>query len=145
MPASGFNIGRDTTVVILHPMAPGGRLTVPLQESFDAKQMTAHVESKGLDGVNRFADVPSGWSGTLNFDRSDNSVDAFFDAIEAAFYNGQSLPTGTITEYQTEANGSQTTFVYSLVSFAYTNNGNRVGDQIVKGSIGWKASRRKMQ
>ncbi|MDE2468743.1 MAG: hypothetical protein KGL35_08370 [Bradyrhizobium sp.] len=141
MPVSnGFTVGRDVYIDITTATGP---LRLPITTTgFDAKQSTKKIESHGLDGVNRFAELPAGWSGTIDMDRSDSSLDDYFAQAEADYYAGKIVPPATITETITEANGTVSQYRYIGVVFAFSDAGKKKGDDKVSQSISWSASKR---
>jgi hypothetical protein len=141
MPAGGFTIGRDVSIIINMPQGP---VKFSNLTGFKRQQITTGIESKGLDGVDRFADIPSGWQGSIDIDRENNALDLAFAFLENLYYSGQNVPSSTISETTTEVNGSVTQFRYVGVSFKFDNAGDAAGDAKVSQTVSWKASRRKL-
>ncbi len=141
MPATnGFTVGRD---VVIDLTLSTGPLRLPTTTTgFEAKQETKEINSHGLDGVNRFAELPAGWKGTVEMDRSDSSMDDYFAQAEADYYAGKLTSPATITETISEADGSVSQYRYTGVVFKFTEPGKKRGDDKVAQTIGWSASKR---
>jgi hypothetical protein len=141
MPATnGFTVGRDVFIDLTLSTGP---LRLPTTTTgFDAKQETKELTSHGLDGVNRFAELPAGWKGSVEMDRSDSVIDDYFAQMEADYYAGKITNPATITETISEANGSVSQYRYIGVVFKFQEAGKKRGDDKVAQTIGWSASKR---
>lgn len=139
MPANGFNIGKDVTLDIV---TPTGMLRPRIKTGFQSKQETHSIQVMGLDGVNRFDELPAGWSGTFDLDRGDSTVDDFFAQRETDYYNGASTPNITITETISEVSGAVSQYRYTGVILKLEDAGNKQGDKQIAMKIGFKAAKR---
>lgn len=139
MPAGGFNIGKDT---VLDINTRRGVLRAPIRTGFKAKQETKSVQSDGLDGVCRYAELPCGWSGEFDFDRASPELDDYFANAEADYYGGIDSDAITITETNSEVGGGLSQYRYTGVCLKYEDAGERKGDATVKQKVTWKAARR---
>lgn len=140
MPFNNFSIGKD---VVLDVITPTGPLQLPVTTTgFEAKPQYNTIKSIALDGVNRETLVPTGWEGTITLDRQNAAIDSFFAQYEAAYYAGQNLKTGTITETITEADGSVSQFLYTGVMLKFDESGNKTGDNKIEQKVGFFASKR---
>lgn len=139
MPANGFNIGKDH---VLDIVTSRGILRAPILTGFTSKQITTSLESKAADGVNRFAELPAGWEGTMDFDRASSGLDDYFAQSEADYYGGLAGDVVTITETNTEVSGAITQFRFTGVVLKFDDAGDKGGEKIVKQKVSWKASRR---
>lgn len=139
MPLNGFTIGRDVAVDMFFPQ---GAVRFSNVTGFEAKSIQTGIESKGLDGTDRFGTIPSGWQGTLTIDRADANMDIAFDQLETAYYAGQNVQAGSINETITEPSGAITVWKYVGVAFQYDEHGSFQGDAKVSQSLSWRASRR---
>lgn len=137
--SSQFSIGKDVTLDIIGPQGP---LRFPILTGFEAKPSYKSIESKGLDGIDRYEDLPSGWNGTISLDRSNSAVDDFFAQKEANFYTGLSSTTVTITETIQETNGGVSQYRYTGVALTLQDAGSKTGDNKVPMKIGFRAGRR---
>jgi hypothetical protein len=134
-----FNIGKDVTLDVI---GPNGPLRFNIITGFECKPSYKSVDSKGLDGLDRFDDFPAGWSGSFSIDRSDSTVDDFFAQKEANFYAGNSSTPCTITETITEINGSVSQYRYTGVALTYQNAGSKSADNKIMLTVGFRAARR---
>lgn len=139
MPLNGFTIGRDVTPNI---NTPSGALSPSLITKFTAKPETTKKKVKGLDGRTRHLIFPDGWTGAFEVERQDSTVDDFFAAQEAGYYNGQNLLPSTITQTITEVNGSVSQYQYNGVVFSLDDAGDWAGDDTVKQKISFEAETR---
>lgn len=134
-----FNVGSDSKLTII---SGGARLSARIRTGFEAKQITTKLKSVASDGVNRYRELEEGWEGTLEFDRADSVLDDFFALKEANRYAGIAPPSVTITETNSELNGSITIYRFEGVTLKMDTAGKRDGDKKVDVKIGWTASRR---
>lgn len=141
MPVGGFNIGRDVSIIINMPQGP---VKFSNLTGFKRTQISTGIESKGLDGTDRFGEIPSGWQGSIDIDRENNDLDLAFAFLENLYYSGQNVPASTIAETTTEVSGKVTQFRYVGVAFKFDNAGDAGGDAKISQSFSWKASRRKL-
>lgn len=140
MSASGqFNVGKDVSLDIIGPSGP---LRFNIITAFDSKPVYKSLDSKGLDGVDRYDDLPAGWTGTLSLDRADSTVDDFFAQKEANFYSGLSSNLVTITETITEISGAVSQYRYTGVALTLQDAGKKSADAKVVITIGFRANRR---
>ena len=141
MPANDFTVGKDVSIDLV---TPSGILQLPVTTTgFEAKPMYNKLRVKCLDGVNRGANIPDGWEGTIMLDRSSSVVDDFFAQQEAGYFAGLNTLTGSITETIQEANGSVSQYRYVRVVISLDEAGNFKGDQTVGQTIGFFASFRR--
>lgn len=139
MPVNGFNIGKDVAIDVNMPNGPVRFSNVT---DFQSKQMTTRIESKGIDGINRFGEIPGGWDGTIEIDRADANMDQTIAFMEALYYLGSNVPSSTITETITETDGSITQWQYIGVAFKLDDHGSWKGDAKVTQKLSWVASQR---
>lgn len=139
MSVNDFNVGSDTTLSLI---VDGQILRSAILTSFEARQITASLDSTGIDGVNRYDEIEKGWEGTLEYDRADSILDDFFAAKEAARYNGMPKPHISITETTTNVDGSVVKYRYPRCALKFDSIGARKGDSKVEPKVGWKSGRR---
>lgn len=140
MSASGqFSVGKDVTLDIIGPSGP---LRFNILTGFQANPHYKSIDSKGLDGIDRYDDLPAGWSGSLSLDRSDSVVDDFFAQKEANYYSGLSSTAVTITETITEISGAVSQYRYTGVALTLQDAGSKSSDNKIPMKIGFRASRR---
>ena len=141
MPINSFSVGKDVTLDFVSPLT-GGLVQFSNITEFSSNQMSTERNSHGIDGENRFLDIPSGWEGTFNMDRNSEVFDLYISAYEAAYYAGQALTASRIVETITEADGTISQFVYTGVSVKFPNVGKWRGDDKVEQQMTFKASKR---
>lgn len=134
-----FNIGSDTTINVI---SDGAVVAACILVSFEARQLTADLDSTAIDGANRYRYVEKGWEGSLEYDRTDSTLDTYFALKEAARYQGFQPPIATITETTTNTDGSISKFRYDGVTLKMDTIGSRKGDAKVEPKVSWKAGRR---
>jgi hypothetical protein len=135
-----FNTGRDVTIVLIGPF---GRVDIPNIVSFTAKQETAMVKVDRMDGVQMLAELPKGWSGTIEVERGSGSLDTLFALTEAAWIDGGIYTVSTLFQYVRETNGSQSTYAYDNVGLKLDDAGDYKPDAAVKQRMSWAANRRR--
>lgn len=145
MPANtGFGtltIGKDIAIDVTLPT--GTILNIDRVTSFDKKQMTTHLSSKGMDGLHRHAEIPDGWQGTITIDRAGPSIDNFFAALEANYYATGNISPVRITETIQDTDGTTTQFRYEGCSLKLSEGGSSTSDKYVSQKIDWMSSVRK--
>ncbi len=140
MPANGFSIGRDVSLKINDPNQ--GLLKFSIKTGWSADPIFTELTSKGLDGTNRFADVPEGWTVKFDLDRGDARVDSYFAAQEASYFGGAVVPWVTIDEIITNPDLSKSLFRFTRIAMRLTNAGSWKSDAKVEQSISGRAQRR---
>lgn len=135
-----FSVGRDTQVVII---GPNGRVDLPNLMMFTCKQETAEIKVDRLDGIQMNAELPKGWTGSVENERANSALDDTFAQIEAAWLDGGQAAVATIYQYITEADGSQTVFQFDNVTLKLDDAGDWKGDASVKQKISFRANRRR--
>jgi len=135
-----FNVGRDCTVVLIGPF---GRVDIPNVTMFSCKQETANIKIDRLDGVQLMAELPKGWTFTIEAERSSNSLDTLFARTEAAWYQNGAVLQATLYQYINEVDGSTSTYQMDNVSLKYDDPGDWKGDASVKQRVSGMANTRK--
>lgn len=144
MPAiNDFNIGRNVNVVVQHPLATGGRLDLTIVTSFQATANTKDLTVDGLDGINRSRMLPQHWDIVISIDRASSALDDFAAALDNAYYTAGSVPAGTVYQYVTEMDGSQSTYQYDDVVFRINSSGEWKGDGPITQQLMGRCSRRR--
>lgn len=139
MPLNGMNVGKDVSIDIVTQQ---GRFAFDIRTDFKSKAMTEKRKSVAADGTIRWAYIPGGWEGSFAFDRADSNVDDFFCEQEALYYAGFPVSTCTITETITNPDGTISQYLYEGVQLSLDNAGDKKGDDLIKGEVGFCASRR---
>ena len=120
----------------------GSRLDLRDVTGFQANQQVRQQRSDPLNSVPIEFNTPAGWRGQFQVDRGSSALDDLVSAIEAAFWNGGVIGSGTIYQYVAEANGSTSTYEFVGVSLNLTSSGHYQAENIVKQTVGFFASQR---
>ncbi len=139
MASTNFSVGRDCQLVV---MGPYGRVDLTFVTAFDSKQLTKSVRVACIDGTPLGAELPVGWEGEFEVERGSSAVDDFIAAIEASYFTGKSVPTATLYQYISEANGGTSTYQYEGVVFKLAEAGTWKGDSGVTQKLAFFASKR---
>lgn len=138
---NGYNTGRDFVLDITKP--DGSILRLKALTGYTVEQMIREDNVEKLDGTVDFIKLPKGWGGTVEFERTDDTVDAFFAQMEADYYAGKNTPVATFTETISNPDGSVSQYRFTNVALQYSEPGARGGAQhTIKQKIKWNASRR---
>lgn len=136
-----INTGRDCTVVLIGPF---GRVQLDNVTGFDARQQVAKIHSDRLDGVQQMADLPKGWTGSLDVDRGSNALDILIAAIEEGWFNGGSYQNSQLFQYVAEADGGSTIFCFDNVAISLSDAGAWRPDAVTKQKLDFTANRRRV-
>lgn len=139
MPANQFNVGRDVTLDIVDPVE--GALRFQIKTGWTASPQYDDLESKALDGVPRFDNIPKGHKLTMTFDRADPNVDRYFANREARYFANQAYTLATITETIRNVGGSTSVYRYTGVSLKQAESAWK-GNSITTGQIEGMAARK---
>jgi hypothetical protein len=139
MPQNGYTLGRDVAVDIVTAY---GTLRIPQIISFDAKPKVNSIEVTPLTGLTDELLIPKNWGGTIEAERMDATLDAWWAQWESDYYNGVNRAAGTITETIEESSGSVSVWRYTGVQLHFTDPGKKSGDQTVRQSMTFTAQRR---
>ena len=140
MSLTNFSVGRDTQLVV---MGPSGRVDLSHVTGFEARQVTQSVRVSRLDGTPLGVELPKGWEGSFDLERGSSVADDFIAAAEQQYYTGAIVPAGTMYQYVTETDGSISTYQYDGVTFKLASAGQWKGDNSVKQTLDFFASRRR--
>lgn len=136
-----FNTGRDISIVLIG--GNGARVDMPNVMSFQSAQETASVKVDRLDGIQLPAELPKGWTGSIDLDRGSAAVDDFFASGEAAWQDQGVYQNATMFTYIKEADGSTTTYQYDTVALKLTDAGQWKGDAPTPQKITFTSNRRR--
>lgn len=134
-----FNTGVDATISIV---TPNGPLRVSILTSFNPRQESTNLRSKGIDGNNYFAEIPMGWQIDFKVDKASDNLDAFFAAYEAAYYAGATLQGATISVIISNPDNSISEYQFTGCAFKFDNGGSFAGDQKVEQTFSVRANKR---
>jgi hypothetical protein len=135
-----FNTGRDCTIVLVGPF---GRVDIQNVTGFQATQVTTTIKVDRLDGVQMNAELPKGWSGSLDVDRGNNAVDLLFAQAEASWMDAGQYANSTMFQYVAELGGIFTVFAYDNVCLKL-DSGAWHPDAAVKMKVSFMANRRRI-
>ncbi len=139
MPINGINTGKDTIVQLANTQ---GQIIINRVKNFTAQQKSKNLETMALDGVNRHINIPNGWSGSFEMERTSNVIDTFFSNLEANYLSGQQVLLTTITETITESDGTITIMQYLGGMLELASTGDWKGDEIVTQKVNFVAQSR---
>ncbi|MGH3635604.1 MAG: hypothetical protein ACREFY_01395 [Acetobacteraceae bacterium] len=140
MALTNFSVGRNTQLVV---MGPAGRVDLAHVTGFEARQVTQSVRVSRLDGTPMGTELPKGWDGSFDLERGNSAADDFIAAAEQQYFNGTIATPGTIYQYVTETDGSTSTYQYDNTTFKLASAGQWKGDNSVKQTLDFFASRRR--
>ena len=138
MPLNGYSIGKDNVLTV---NTPNGILRVKLT-AFDAKPVYKDLQSNPMNEPPVHMSIPSGWKGSFKLDRQDATIDDFIAANEAAYWAGQAIQQGSITQTITEVDGTTSRYRFTNVNIRVTDPGNWAGEKLVDQTVEFEASRR---
>ena len=134
-----FSIGRNTRVVFRWN---GSTVTLPDVVSFTSRQGTVPIRSTPLNKQPETFEVPNGWTGTVQCQRTNANLDNLVADIEAAFWSAGTITNGDLYQYITEPDGSTTTWHYTNVSIVLDAGGSWSNDTMVMQSFTFNASQK---
>lgn len=142
MPVNGYTVGRDVTVTMTGP--GGTTVVIPATAitNFDAKPHMRKEWSRPLNVPPQPIYIPDGWTGVIEVDRTDATLDTFQATLEDAFWNGKNTLSGMILQTVTEDDGSVTQYQYESVLYWVDNPGNYRAEGRVTQHIEFCSSRR---
>jgi hypothetical protein len=136
-----FSLGRDTQIVLLHPLAPGGRVDIPNVTAFHPQSVYKQNKRDRLDGNNVEAAIPAGYTFTISFDRAGPQADDLQVLIDAAWHVNGSIQNATLYRYVTEPSGSTSVYMLTDCSLMISDLGALTADAVVKQTITGSANR----
>jgi hypothetical protein len=136
------SIGRDASVVLVHPLAPGGRVELPNVTGFMANPEFSQITVRRLDGQRLSASLPDGWNGSFDAARHGPGVDDLMALIEAAWRTAGVIYSASVFLYVTEPTGAISTWQFTECSVEFPELGSWRGDAEVMQKIGFRANRR---
>lgn len=143
MPINGISVGKDVTITFND--STGNVVSLTRIKNFSSKQKTSNRETAAIDGVNRHVNIPMGWEGSFEFERTSPALDNYISNQERLYYSGQNVPTATITETITEADGSVTQWQYIGCVFTYESAGDWKAEDYITQKLAFSAQDRNPQ
>lgn len=134
--------GRAVTIDVISPIT-GQLITLAAVTSFDSKQMTVKENSKPLNAPPIKAHTPDGWSGNIEFDMLDDSIDAFFAEQDAAYWANSITFAGEIWETITLLNKSTVNYHYTGCAFTLQDAGKKTSQGKITQKVEFEASERR--
>lgn len=141
MPMNGFTVGRDVSIDLFGNLGSVVRFNLITQ--FESKQNTTRITIKGLDGKNRYLELPEGWEGSFAVTRGNRVVDDYFAQIEDTYYDGGDIQAASITETIQEPGGGISQWRFEGVMLKLDDAGSYQGDAEVKQKISFCATRKR--
>lgn len=141
MPINNISIGHDMSVDVFDTVA-GKVVSLPSITGFSAEPQTKQIQSQPLDDAPLYAELPDGWKGTIDFDRTDNRVDLFFADRESRYYKGQNLFNLTIMQTIKEQDNSVSQYRFKGVALKLAQAGQWKAQDKVSLRVDWVASKR---
>lgn len=139
MSINGYTTGNDVEVDL---NTQNGLISIPKIISFSSKPKYSESDITAMNGGTDTLLIPLNWGGTIEAEKQDDTLDAFFAAIEANYFNGVSITPGTITETINNPDGSVSVYRYQNVQFKFTDPGKKEGNKTVRQTMDWTAKRR---
>jgi hypothetical protein len=140
MPINGISVGKD---VVLTFNDNNGQIVTNRIKMFSSKQKISNRETAALDGINRHVNIPMGWEGSFEMERTSSVVDDYFANLENNYYAGGNLPTITLTETITEPNGGTSQYQYLGVVINLDSAGDWKAEDYITQKINFSAQQRK--
>lgn len=135
-----MSIGKDARMDVTQ--SDGSILNIAQLTDFDVKPITSQIQSKGLDGIDRFGVIPMGWQMTFSVDRQDRTLDDWWANYEEAYYAGNVIQNISITQTIQEGDGTISQWRFEGVAINLDDLGNWKADAYVKQKLTAKASKR---
>lgn len=136
MPSGFTSIGHDLQVTMTG--LDGVSLTLANVMSFSWKQETKKILHTRLNGTSLVADLPISWSGSIDLQRNDGSIEAEFGQIQANWLQAGDFALGTIVCTVAGSGGGQ--FVFTDVSVTLEDGGTWRGDEVTNVRITFNAA-----
>jgi hypothetical protein len=143
LPVNGFTVGRDISITLAGP--GGGTIVIPASAvtHFTKRPLKKDDWSRPLNSPPIPLYLADGWRGTVDIDRQDASLDTFQANLEASYWAGQNILSGTMLESITETNGTSSQYRYDDVMYWVEDPGDGTPDKKVSQRIEWCCGTRK--
>jgi len=140
MSVNGYTIGQDVKLDMIIPNF--GRVVLSELTSFNPTPTTTTKTVQPMSGNPKTLTFNEGWAGTIEGDRNDDSVDALWARLEAAYFAGEDILGGTITQTIKEKDGSLSRYLFEDVQFRLEDAGAYKGNDTVMWRMTFQAGRR---
>lgn len=135
---NGLSVGRSWTANIFTQF---GEFIIPTITMFEIHSTPVTDKSIQVNGDINYIEIPSGFTGSIEADRSSNTIEQYWINYETAYYKGLNLLPSTITQTIQEPNGAITQMIARGVMFSTGDFGNWVGNNLIKQRLNFNASR----
>lgn len=140
MPQNGYSLGRDVSIDIIGPYGP---IRIDKIMSFNSKPKINKQEIVPLNGQTDELMTPKGWTGDIDVERTDATLDDFWARWEDDYFNGVPQPPTTITETIQETSGGVSVYRYENVVLILADGGKKEGEKTIRQKMDFTARRRK--
>ncbi|MCH4022422.1 MAG: hypothetical protein LKH33_04790 [Acetobacter sp.] len=137
---STYTIGRQGSLILIWN---GSRVDLQDVTNFRVAQETRIQRTSPLNKPPVEFSTPAGWRGSFSIDRGNSALDDLFNADELAFWNNNTIPSGTLYTYIDEADGSISKYEYIGLSMTFSNAGSFQSENIVTQTVNFFASQRR--
>jgi hypothetical protein len=136
MPSGYTSIGHDLQVSMTN--LDGVTLTLANVMSFSWKQETKKLQHMRLNGTTLVADLPMAWSGQIDLQRHDGTMETEFATIQKTWLAAGDYVLGTIV--CTVAGSGASTFTFTDCSVTLDDGGTWKGDDVTNVRISFNAA-----
>lgn len=140
MPNQGYSVGKDISIDLV---TQGGVLALSAETGFTEKQKVTDREVTLMNGNTDNLTFYKGWEGTMTFERRGPELDNFMAGVEDRYYAGDDQQPLSIKRTVREPSGQISQFLYTGVQVRVTNAGDWKGDDTVKPTLDWTATRKR--
>jgi hypothetical protein len=140
MPVSGYTIGQDVKLTIIVPNF--GPVVFSKIISFTSNPTTTEKTIQPMNDNPKILVFHEGWTGTIEGERNDDSVDSYWSRVETAYYAGEDVLGGTITQTIKEKDNTVSRYLYTAVQFRLEDAGMFKGNDSVPWRLSFTGSRR---
>lgn len=136
--ANAYSIGKDAVFTIIGPYGP---VSFGIT-SGTFQQITDSISSRPLNQPPAFAEIPAGWQGSINFDRTGPQLDDLMAQMETDYWAGGILYKFSITQTIDEPFIATTQYRFDPLVIKLDEGGTFSANEKVSMRLGFKASRR---
>ena len=140
MSISGYTIGQDVKLTFIIPNF--GEVELSELVSFNATPTNTTKTVQPMNGNPKHLVFQEGWSGTIEGERNNDSIDALWARLEAAYFAGEDILGGTISQTIIENDGKLSRYLYEDVQFRLEDAGTYRGNDTVMWRMSFEASRK---
>jgi len=137
MSVNRLSVGVNFT---LHIQTQRGPLIFPTVTSFDLRSRSKMQESIPINRPPIFLSIPGGFAGTIELDRMNDALEAYWTEYEKDYYKGIDIVSSTIIATFTETGGNINQYALIGVAFDAPDFGRWTGETYVKQKMDFYAS-----